>query len=120
MGGGSRDEYYDSKDNKMMSSIIGFLENYSAPPPRQAIGTRWMNQNQQQTTGMSPIMTADSPATTTHRRMRVQGAGSYSVQYGSHSGYRGQASLLLDRHHQPSASHVRTLRQSVYQHTNFN
>ena len=46
-GGGSRDEYYDSKDNTMMSSIIGFLENYSAPP-HQAIGTRWMNQNQQQ------------------------------------------------------------------------
>ena len=30
------------------------------------------------------------------------------------------ASMLLDRHHQPSASHARTLRQSVYQHTNFN
>jgi len=65
---------------------------------------------------MSPVQIAETPNATIRRR----GNTAHSQQFGIQSGYRGQSSTLLDRHHQPTASHARTLRQSVYQHAGFN
>ena len=100
----------------MMSSIVGFLENYSTQR-QPGVGSRW-NVNGHHIPGlMSPVQTAETPGVSTRR---ARGNTAQSQQFGVQSSYRGHGSTLLDRHHQPSASHARTLRQSVYQHAGMN
>ncbi|KAF3941256.1 hypothetical protein ABW19_dt0209839 [Dactylella cylindrospora] len=108
-----REEYYDTRDNKMKSSMMGFLDIYGN---RQGISSSRINYAPGYSNpGASPVSTADNMhGTLTQRRGRTNPGVQQSQQFGTHSMYRGQASALLDRHHHPAPSHARTLRQSVY------
>ncbi|KAK6528654.1 autophagy protein atg9, variant 2 [Orbilia ellipsospora] len=114
-----REEYYDSRDNKMKSSMMGFLDSYGsrqvASTPRANFAPGYPNHV------VSPLLTAENSNHNglTQRKSRNSGSIQQSQQIGTQSMYRGQASALLDRHHHPIPSHARTLRQSVYHNPNF-
>ncbi|EPS45213.1 hypothetical protein H072_799 [Dactylellina haptotyla CBS 200.50] len=115
-----REEYYDSRDNKMKSSMMGFLDSYGG---RAASASRANFVPGYPNPMVSPVLAADNtPPSLTQRRSRNNPGVQQSQQLGTHSIYRGQASALLDRHHHPGnpiPSHARTLRQSVYHNPNF-
>lgn len=108
----------------MKSSMMGFLDSYGN---RQLVTASRNNFNPTPTyqtpiAVTSPVLTAENNNSNnilTQRRGRPSTAIQQSQQFGTHSTYRGQASALLDRHHQPAPSHARTLRQSVYHNPGF-
>ncbi|KAF3918916.1 hypothetical protein ABW20_dc0105595 [Dactylellina cionopaga] len=113
-----REEYYDSRDNKMKSSMMGFLDSYGSRQVASASRTNFVPSHSNPI--ISPTSGADNGASLpTQRRGRSSANIQQSQQIGSHSIYRGQASALLDRHHHPIPSHARTLRQSVYHNPAF-
>ncbi|KAK6357013.1 autophagy protein atg9 [Orbilia javanica] len=107
-----REEYYDSRDNKMKSSMMGFLDSYGnrqvGTASRIAYAPGYTNPL------ASPVAAPENMTNTVTQRRNRTNPGVHQSQQISHSMYRGQASALLDRHHHPAPSHARTLRQSVY------
>ena len=128
---GLRDEYYSTKDGKMLASYFGFLDNYTANPRTgvpfmQSTNPRQFHPPPAFPGLMSPRLTAETSAVGDIRqdsrdrqkrpsgRPGTAGTGAQSL----HRTYRrantgGLASpipsLLLDPHHQPSVSGFRTM-----------
>ncbi|KAF3280741.1 autophagy protein atg9 [Orbilia oligospora] len=112
-----REEYYDSRDNKMKASMMGFLDSYgnrqAGTASRIAYAPGYTNPL------ASPVAAPENMTGTITQRRNRTNPGVQQSQQISHSMYRGQASGLLDRHHHPAPSHARTLRQSVYHNPGF-
>lgn len=127
-----RDEYYSTKDGKMLASYYGFIDNYVT---NQRPGVPFLHPTEKRNFHpppifpgiMSPVVNSDVKAPSSrgaekgvsHQRMRSRSAlGGHSHPY--HPGQRtprfapigGQpspmASILLDPQHQPSQSGLRT------------
>ncbi|KAK6509543.1 autophagy protein atg9 [Arthrobotrys musiformis] len=111
-----REEYYDSRDNKMKSSMMGFLDSYGN---RQVAASRIAYAPGYTNPLASPVAAAENMTGTVTQRKNRSNPGVQQSQQISHSMYRGQQSGLLDRHHHPAPSHARTLRQSVYHNPGF-
>ncbi|KAF3912944.1 hypothetical protein ABW21_db0200494 [Orbilia brochopaga] len=113
-----REEYYDSRDNKMKSSMMGFLDSYGS---RQVASVTRASYAPGYTNPVtSPVAAPDNITNSmSQRRGRANTSTQQSQQFGTHSTHRGQASALLDRHHHPVPSYARTLRQSVYHNPGF-
>lgn len=107
-GGGLRDEYYSTKDGKMLSSYFSFIDNYANNDPRRGASRQPLPRKNfhppPEFPGLAPphVPSAipDTQATrsqmTRSSYLPVAGRG---VTYGSPS-----PSMLLDPHHQPHAS----------------
>lgn len=128
---GLRDEYYSTKDGKMLASYYGFLDNYTTNPRP---GVPFMHPTNKRHFHpppafpglMSPTLAAEMSGPGDGRQERrdrhqrpssrpaTAGAGAQSVHRTSRFARTGghaspMPSMLLDPHHQPSTTGFRTL-----------
>lgn len=103
-----RDDYYSTKDGKMLASYYGFLDNYVANPrlgPAYANTDRWDHGYQPPPSRQKPVptRTARPAAMRASHLGQTAGAGQNSLVQ----------SVLLDPHHQPSAAGLQTNNRTV-------
>lgn len=118
-----REEYFSSKDNKMLSSYLGFMDQYHGTQIKSGHGKR-QHQGAMRPYMMSPMMTADMTKSTNNqytlnRRQEIPGVGMHKSVHRESPGKMGASmmqSSLLDPQHQPG-THVafsRTMRQPMF------
>jgi autophagy-related protein 9 len=125
-GSDPREDYFMAKDNKMLASYYGFLDTYA-----NSSGRGYNNRLQGRNTFHPPpafpnafgtmSQTAHLPEAGTHARGTSRGpAGRANTQHLQRRAPRGgptrdepMSSMLLDPHHQPSASALRSSPRGV-------
>ncbi|KAL4968045.1 autophagy protein ATG9 [Aspergillus stella-maris] len=114
-----RADYFSTKDGKMLASYYGFLDNYGANPRAAHSNRRAFHPPPQFPSLGSPSLVglghtgSRQPATTAPGQQSMMGAtrfGAPGVDLDSPA-----PSLLLDPHHQPSASGFRTANRIIAQ-----
>ncbi|KAJ9197917.1 hypothetical protein DTO164E3_5473 [Paecilomyces variotii] len=126
-----RDDYFSTKDGKMLASYYGFLDNYGANPRAAAHGPskaqRPFHPPPSFPTLTSPPGVEATPRpgrwdSAQNRQSPVNGPGYQSIMRGSRIGPGPGAadpnspmpSMLLDPHHQPSASGFRSVNRMAH------
>ncbi|KAI2627512.1 APG9-domain-containing protein [Hypoxylon sp. NC1633] len=119
----AREEYYATKHNKMQASVYGFLDNYvyhprTGLPSTHAMGPAGRHQFHPPPTFpglMSPTLAADMRSSRVGRSERPGSKAPPGTQQHTRTPRFGpavapspMASMLLDPHHQPSASFTTT------------
>lgn len=110
-----REEYFASKDNKMLSSYLGFMDQYHGTQAKGGGGKR----QHQRPYSMSPMLTAEmtKSTTNTYSHNRPQQSGMHKSIHRESPGRMGGSmmlqSSLLDPQHQPSAF-ARGMRQPMF------
>ncbi|KZF21871.1 autophagy-related protein 9 [Xylona heveae TC161] len=122
---GLRDDYFSTKDGKMLASYYGFLDNYAGNPrpgaPHGSTGTKRSFHPPPAFPGlMSPLLAAEMSGAANGRPPRsatrpgtagTSGRGPPRTPKFAPAGMTASPmpSILLDPHHQPSASGFRTV-----------
>lgn len=110
-----REEYFASKDNKMLSSYLGFMDQYHGTQIKGGGGKR----QHQRPYSMSPMLTAEMAKSTQYRRQ--DNAGMHKSVHRDPPGRMGSSmmlqSSLLDPQHQPLVF-TRSLRQPMFHPSN--
>lgn len=106
-----RDDYYSTKDGKMLASYYGFLDSYGTDPRTGAPRRRF-----HPPPAFPGLGTMEAPRDATNLRQFPQSPvaapmGRPPTQRGPTTAPSPLPSMLLDPHHQPSASGFRTVAQ---------
>ncbi|KAI1452953.1 APG9-domain-containing protein [Annulohypoxylon moriforme] len=116
----AREDYYATKHGKMQASVHGFLDNYvyhprTGLPGSHALGPAGRHQFHPPPTFpglMSPTLAADMHSSRIGRserpRSRAPPGAQRTPRFGPAVAPSPMASMLLDPHHQPSASFIAT------------
>ncbi|XXH01136.1 Fe(2+) transporter [Hypoxylon texense] len=113
----AREDYYATKHGKMQASVHGFLDNYvyhprTGLPGAHALGPAGRHQFHPPPTFpglMSPTLAADMRSSRVGRSERPRSrapAAARTPRFGPAVAPSPMASMLLDNHHQPSASYT--------------
>ncbi|CUS06936.1 unnamed protein product [Tuber aestivum] len=107
-----REEYFSSKDNKMLSSYLGFMDQYHGPQNKGGANKRQMSMRNY----MSPVLNAQ-----TGKGRDGRGDGRQDIQLSIHRDSPGRMqgsqllqSSLLDQHHQPPPFMGRATRHPMF------
>lgn len=113
-----REEYFSSKDNKMLSSYLGFMDQYHGTQIKTSRGGR-QHQGSMRPYMTSPIMAADmNKSMYSQRRQETSGPGVGKSMHRDSPGRMGASmmqSSLLDPQHQPIyGAFSRNMRQPMF------